>query len=157
MCIGSVRLNPILAIVIVSEITVLTLAKASENHIRWIAQFALRRARTLDRVIGYLGSSSETELESEPHSPAHNVKRIDVRFGCAFASLRRRLVSHETNASRAALSSLRDFALRLLMARAIAEHWSEFDLAGVEDRDSRTQMVIMYRVADVELIRPRSV
>jgi hypothetical protein len=38
------------------------------------------------------------------------------------------------------------------MARTIAEHWSEFVLTGFQDGDTWTQMVIMYRLADVELI-----
>jgi hypothetical protein len=39
------------------------------------------------------------------------------------------------------------------VARALAEHGPEFVLTGFEDCDTWTQMVIVDRVADVELIR----
>jgi hypothetical protein len=45
------------------------------------------------------------------------------------------------------------FTVRLLVTGSIAKYWSEFMLTSFENRDAGTQMVIMYRVADVELIR----
>jgi hypothetical protein len=48
---------------------------------------------------------------------------------------------------------IRLFTLWFPVARAIAEHWPEFEVTSFEKRDTRTQMVIVNGFTDVELIR----